>query len=372
MFCGISQAAGAQAPVCTMTPLLRQTEISVVDRQCRTCKACLKSCPLGNSYTNPGCLSVEPIVNQDCIACGACYQRCPHKAVDYQDDIELFLDELAAGRTLSLLVAPAVRRHFPDYRQLFGFLKTLGVESFYNVLLRADITIWAYLQILRRKKDTPFISSPCAAVNNYIIYHAPRLKEHLMPVYSPLQCTAIYLRKYNTAVSEPFAFLSPCIAKRGEIRRHRTNQYGIKYSVTINRLKQYLHTAGINLANYEPVDFTDSYEGNGLTLGAHGGVCECFAEYLPAGRYQKISGTGSVYNFLAGYQSALLNQQTLPTLLEVYNCAAGCDSGTGVGAYPGSSLTAGGGKPSTSQTQNAESAFQRFDRELDLADFIWK
>ncbi|MDF2572271.1 MAG: [FeFe] hydrogenase, group, partial [Sporomusa sp.] len=295
MFCGISKTAGYQAPYCAITMPQGQTEIVAEDRHCRECQACLKSCPLRSGSATPDCLSVQPFIKQDCITCGACLQRCQHKAVDYQDDIQCFLNELAAGTPLSLLVAPAVQRHFPDYRQLFGFLKTLGVKSFYNVLLRADITIWAYLQILRRKRDTPYISSPCAAVNNYIIKHAPNLKEHLMPVYSPLQCSAIYLKKYK-AVEERLAFLSPCIAKRSEIRLTMTNQSGIEYSVTINRLKQYIQASGVDLANYEPIDFADSFEGNGQTLGVHGGICECIAEHFPLGRYRKISGTGTVYN----------------------------------------------------------------------------
>lgn len=368
MFCGISTTSREKGPVGRAVTLpQRQTEITLAGHRCRTCRLCLAACPLGRSQD--GCLSVQPIVNQDCITCGACFRRCPHQAVDYQDDIGSFLAELTAGKPLALLVAPAVQRHFPAYRRLFGYLRTLGVTAFYNVLLRADITIWAYVHILRRNPDTPYLSSPCAAVNNYIGKHAPRLQAHLLPVYSPLQCAAVYLQKY-AAVREKLAFLSPCIAKRGEIRLNRPQPYGIEYSITINRLQQHLQAAGIDLNRYEPVDFTDAGEGNGQTLAAYGGICECLAGHLPPGSYRKISGTGSVYPFLADYQAALVKKQPLPTLTEVYNCAGGCDSGTGVGAYLHNRRAPGSRQPEQNRTQTAADTFSRFDRELQLADFI--
>ncbi len=368
MLCGISPAAGGQEMA--TGAINRQAEITITGHRCRTCQVCLQSCPLSSGHSNPGCLSVQTIVNQDCITCGACLRRCPYQAVDYQDDSQSFLDELGAGQPLALLVAPAVQRHFPDYRRLFGYLKTLGVTAFYNVLLRADITIWAYVHIMRRNQGTPYISSPCAAVNNYIIKHAPRLQAHLLPVYSPLQCASIYLRKY-AAVREKLAFLSPCIAKRGEIRLNRPEPHRIEYSVTINRLQQHLQAAGIDLNNYEPVDFTDAGEGSGQTLGAYGGISECLAGHLPPGQYQKISGTASVYQFLNGYQAALAEKSPLPVLAEVYNCAGGCDSGTGVGAFLTNIQSPGGRQPAPSQRQTAAVTFGRFDRELQVADFIW-
>ncbi|MEL7635711.1 [Fe-Fe] hydrogenase large subunit C-terminal domain-containing protein [Sporomusa sphaeroides] len=367
MFCVTGKAAQYQAANRTITG----TEIVVSQEHCHSCQTCLTACPLYSRCSAAGDCSIQSIAAQACITCGACLQSCPGKVVEYQDDIQRFLQDLIAGTPISLLVAPAVQRHFPDYRQVFGFLKTLGVVSFYNVLLRADITLWAYLKVLRRKENTPFISSPCAAVTSYIMKHAPALKKHLMPVYSPLICSGIYLKKYRN-VPEKLAFLSPCIAKRSELRQNRPNHTGVDYNITIGRLKQYLLHAGIDVSNYEPVDFSDSREGGGQTLNAYGGISECLSAQFPQGHYRKLSGTGSVYSFLDDYQSALAAGDRLPTLLEVYNCAAGCDNGTGVGVYPDNLVTEACHHVAPEQARNVEATFQYFDRSLHLSDFIWK
>jgi hypothetical protein len=141
--------------------------------------------------------------------------------------------------------------------------------------------------------------------------------------------------------------------------------------VTIGKLKQYLLRSGIDLNKYQPVDFDDAYEGNGQTLGFHGGICESIAEHLPFGQYNKISGTDTVYNYLAEYQAALQKGNQLPTLLEVYNCATGCDGGTGVGAYTQEGLSDSQEKTNY-RKENVELTFQRFNKELELSDFIWK
>lgn len=367
MFCVTDKAAQSQAANRPITG----TEIVISQEHCHNCRGCLAACPLYRRCSAAGDCSIQSIAAQDCITCGACLQHCPGKAVEYQDDIRRFLHDLISGTPVSILVAPAVQRHFPDYRQLFGFLKTLGVISFYNVLLRADITIWAYLKVLQRKENMPFISSPCTAVSSYILKHAPALKKHLMPVYSPLICSGIYLKKYRN-VPEKLAFLSPCIAKRSELRQNHPNHTGVDYSITIGRLKQYLLHEGIDVSSYEPVDFSDSQEGGGQTLNAYGGISECLSAQFPQGQYHKLSGTGLVYSFLDNYQSALAVGKRLPTLLEVYNCAAGCDSGTGVGVYPDNLVAETCQQVSPDQARNVELAFLHFDKNLNLSDFIWK
>jgi iron only hydrogenase large subunit-like protein len=307
-----------------------------------------------------------------CINCGVCLQRCPTSAIGYADDTERFMRDVVKGEPISLLVAPAVCNNFIDYRKLFGYLKTLGVRSFHNVLLRADITIWAYVELMRRDKKPSFLSSPCAAVSEYVRRYMPSLRQALMPVYSPLLCTVVYLKKYQN-VHNRLAFLSPCIAKRREIQAGSPGGYNI----TIGRLKQYIAAQGINLSDYEPADFDDAAEGNGLTLGTYGGLSECIAAYFPEHWFMKISGPDKVYPWLAEYEQAVREGQKLPALVELYNCTAGCEGGTGVGEYQNDNLRAihdefpaGHGLVSSTHYQATEDLFAKFHRNLNLADFI--
>jgi hypothetical protein len=287
----------------------------------------------------------------------------------YEDDTERLLRDLANGVPISLLAAPAVINNFADYRQLFGYLKSLGIRSFHNVLLRADITIWAYVELMRQDKHACFISSPCAAVSAHIRRHLPALQPFLMPVHSPLLCAMIYLRKYRQH-NDRLAFLSPCIAKREEMRS--AGQSG--YNVTIGRLKQVIASQGVDLSGYAAVDFDDQTEGSGMTLGAYGGICECIAPHLPDGRFMKISGPG-VYPWLRNYEQAVQAGQELPTLVEIYNCAAGCEGGTGIGGGQRTAcktvapLACGiAAKPNPEAT---ERLFAGFRQRLRLLDFSW-
>ncbi len=331
---------------------------------CRECHICLQQCPLHKG--KEAGTTMEMALTQGCINCGLCLGNCPEKAIEYQDDMELFLQDLARGRQISLLVAPAVQRHFSDYRQVFGFLQSLGVRKFYNVVLRADITLWAYGRILESNYGKPFISSPCAAVTDYIMNHVPALRPHLMPVYSPLVCSAVFLKKYRQ-VDYDLAFLSSCIGKRGDLRQSGNK---VRYSVTIGKLKQYIVERGIDLSRYEAVDFADSNEGQGVTLGASGSVCASLREQLPDRLFRKISGSG-VYPYLTEYEAALKAGELLPDLLEIYNCKAGCDSGTGTGEMPPGVVPPKSAFGNADLQQEAAAAFDFFNSTLDIADFIW-
>lgn len=332
---------------------------------CRKCHKCLQQCPLHKIKGAE--MTMEMPQTQGCINCGFCIGICPQRAIGYQDDIELFLQDLAKGKKISLLVAPAVQRHFNDYRQVFGYLQSLGVRNFYSVVLRADITLWVYVRILEKNYGKPFISSPCAAVTDYIMNHMPALRPHLMPVYSPLVCSAVFLKRYRQ-LDDELAFLSPCIAKRKELQQSGNK---VRYSVTMGKLKQYIMEQGIDLSRYDAVDFADSKEGQGVTLGASGSVCTSLSQQLPDRLFKKISGS-EVYPYLTEYETALKSGEPLPDLLEIYNCKAGCDSGTGTGE-----MLAGGVVPPKSAPGNADlqqevaATFDFFNSTLDAADFIW-
>lgn len=78
----------------------------------------------------------------------------------------------------------------------------------YDVSFGADITVWAYLKVLRETGRSSMIAQPCPVIVNYVEKHQPELIDLLAPVHSPMMCTAIYLRKY-AGCQDRLAFLSP-------------------------------------------------------------------------------------------------------------------------------------------------------------------
>ena len=99
---------------------------------------------------------------------------------------------------ISLLLAPEFIANYPnEYGMILGGLKRLGVRHIISVSFGADITTWVYINYISKNNFLGGISQPCPAIVNYIEHYSPRLLPKLMPVHSPMMCTAIYAKKYN-------------------------------------------------------------------------------------------------------------------------------------------------------------------------------
>ena len=110
--------------------------IKTMPEKCAGCNKCIFACKVhANSasieqYGHP----VVGIADKRCIDCGACLKSCDHEARSFFDDTERFFSDLASGTPISLLVAPAVRYNFRQYKQLFGFKIGLCGMKIYSLL----------------------------------------------------------------------------------------------------------------------------------------------------------------------------------------------------------------------------------------------
>ena len=214
-------------------------ELIFTNDKCVGCNKCINVCSAMGA-----CISTEADemgrsrINVDperCVACGACFDACEHGAREYADDTDAFLADLAAGEQISLLIAPSFQANYPDeYERVIGGLKAMGVKHIINVAFGADITTWGYLKYIQENDFIGGISQPCPAVVTYIEKYLPELLPCLFPVQSPLMCAAIYART-QMGITDRFAFLSPCIAKKLEISAP-ANEGLVQYNVTFNHL----------------------------------------------------------------------------------------------------------------------------------------
>lgn len=290
------------------------------NENCIGCNKCIRSCPvLLANHSNLDRIEVDA---EKCIHCGACFDNCKHMARDYEDDTELFLADLKAGKQYSVIVAPAFIANYPeDYKKVYGYLKQLGVAHIYSVSHGADITTWGYIKYIKQTGRLGMISQPCPAIVNYIERYQPDLIESLVPVHSPMLCEAIYLKKYRH-VKEELVFLSPCIAKRMEITDKNTGNY-VKYNVTFKKLMEAIRQ------NYKsaPEAEEESEYGLGARYPKPGGLKECVHFFLgnQTTVYQ-VEGEEEAYQFLREYASRTTNK---PFLVDILNCKKGCLRGTG-------------------------------------------
>ncbi len=296
------------------------------NEDCVGCNRCISVCPVlqANHAVVEGANNVVRVDGDSCVHCGACIDVCQHKARDFQDDTERFFADLARGERISLLLAPAFIANYPnEYRQILGYLKSLGANHIISISFGADITTWAYLNWITKHNLVGGISQPCPAVVDYIEHYVPELVSKLVPIHSPMMCGAIYAKKYMN-VTDKLAFISPCIAKKSEITRPQNAGY-IEYNVTFEHLVKKLKD--MDLSRYN--GFDEIEYGLGSVYPQPGGLRENVEHFLGRDVFiRQIEGEKHVYHFLEVYADRVKSGKELPFMVDALNCGGGCIYGT--------------------------------------------
>jgi Na+-translocating ferredoxin:NAD+ oxidoreductase RNF subunit RnfB len=305
-----------------------QNVIYLDEEKCQGCNKCIRNCPVigANIAYMVGDESKVKVNEEKCIRCGKCIEVCDHNARSYMDSTERFFRDLGAGKSISIIAAPSAAVNFKEYKRLFGYLKSLGVNVIYDVSFGADITAWAYLKAIRERKLDTVISQPCPVIVNYIEKYQPELADYLAPIQSPAVCTAIYLKKYMK-INDSIAFLSPCIGKIDEIADPNTGGY-IEYNVTYKKLKEYLEEKNVNLSSYNECGFEDIGCTLGFLFSRPGGLKENVLQKMKGAWVRKIEGEHSTYDYLREYSSRISQKKPVPLLVDILNCSNGCNLGT--------------------------------------------
>ncbi|WP_337985089.1 [Fe-Fe] hydrogenase large subunit C-terminal domain-containing protein [Dehalobacter sp. DCM] len=304
-----------------------QTSLIVTNEfKCEGCNKCIRHCPVNanTAYTNTE-NKVKVRVNSDwCIHCGKCLEVCDHEARTYMDDTDRFFSDLKNGINITVIAAPAVQTNFNNYKKLFAYLKSLGIQLIYDVSFGADITTWAYLKAINEQKIETLIAQPCPAIVSYIEKYQPEIIDKLSPVHSPMICSAIYLRKYLRN-NDAIAFLSPCLAKKDEMES--TGQI-ISYNVTYKKLVEYLLENNVNLDDFAEKDFDANPCSLGFLFSRPGGLKENIEAIVPDAWVKQVEGTDIVYDYLTHYKNRVAESKPVPLVVDALNCTHGCNIGS--------------------------------------------
>ena len=353
------------------------------NEHCTGCNRCISACtvPEANYARLENGKNKIYIDGDKCINCAKCIQACPHDARDYLDDTDLFLDRLARGGDISVIIAPAARSNFPQFDSLLGTLRKMGVKNIYDTSFGADITTWGYIRYMQKTGETGLVSQPCPAIVNYVEKHSPELIPHLAPVHSPVMCGAIYMRKYKGITGE-IAFISPCIAKKDEFDDPNTADT-IQYNVTFRKLLEALRRRGIDYRAAAPDHFDNDHHGLGSIYPMPGGLKENVHENIPDAWVYQVEGQPEVKHFLDHYAGTARHKAHAPFLVDILNCAYGCNFGTGAICHDEDGIAVSRAMYEARQaatTREKKGPFSRgktpgktleeFDKELRLEDFI--
>lgn len=315
-------------------------------------------------------IEIEP---SRCLHCGHCIEICDHQARSYYDDTEQFFADLANGEQISVIAAPSVKVNIKDYKKLFGYLKSRGVNIIGDVSEGANITTWAYLKTIKERPTESFIAQSCPIIVKYIEKYHPDLLSRLMPIHSPALCTAIYLRKYKNLEGK-IAFLSPCLGKGDEFRDANTHN-NIQYNVTYKKLLEYLKKNNIDLNHYQECDFDYAENGIGCILSRPGGLKENIEHYADDFLWIKqIEGHDNVYDYINKYAEKSKADCNLPNLIDVLNCSNGCNLGSATYKNLDEDeidykLNSFKNDKIKNNNDDGNPIFEYFDKELNIDDF---
>lgn len=297
--------------------------------ECIGCNKCISGCiSLGANVVVAQEDSDEYRVEVDpnkCVLCGHCIESCVHKARTYRDDTDDFFAALERGEKISILVAPSLLIDYEkQYNSILGYLKGSGVQHIYNTSFGADIMVWVYMNFIYDYGLTGAISQFCPVIINYLEKYKPALLDYLVPVQSPMMCTAIYVSDYLN-ISDKLAYISPCIAEKYEI--DDVNTYGkVTYNVTFERLMERIGQTDISGCYAED---EVSY-GLGALMSSAGGLSDNVRPYIGFNKVLiQTSGYSNIFPYFDNYYEGLSDKAELPFLVDVLSCTNGCNFGTG-------------------------------------------
>jgi len=271
-------------------------------------------------------------INSDmCIGCGNCIHCCTHDARSIIDDNARFFADLKNREKMVAIVAPAIASVFPDqYLNINGWLKSMGVEAFFDVSFGAELTVVSYLNYIKEKDPRLVIAQPCPAIVNYIEIYCPNLIPYLAPAHSPMLHTIKMIQEYYPKYrNHKMAVISPCAAKKREF-----SETGLgDYNVSMLGLRKYFEQNRIDISTYPKVEYANEHAERAVRFSSPGGLLDTVERFIPGFRRRthKSEGLHAIYPYLAEVSELLNTKVKLPLLVDCLNCEKGCNGGPGTG-----------------------------------------
>ena len=260
------------------------------------CHACIAACPV--KFCNDGSGDHVTINDQLCIGCGSCITACTHGARHGVDDFDAFVEAAHRHTPMVAIVAPAAASNFPErYLHLNGWLRSMGVDAFFDVSFGAELTVKSYLEYAKKEKPAAIIAQPCPAIVTYIETYRPELLSYLAPADSPMLHSIKLIRRYYPQFSTyKVVVISPCYAKKREFDETGHGDFNITYQ----SIDRYLSDNRLDLATFEEIDFSNAPAERAVLFSTPGGLMRTVErDALGVSRKtRKIEGPGIVYHYL--------------------------------------------------------------------------
>lgn len=289
--------------------------------KCVGCTNCIKRCPTEAIRVHEG---KATIINERCIDCGECIRVCPqHAKLALTDSV----DTIRKYRYPVAIPAPTLYGQFKNGTSvdkiLTGLLK-MGFFQIGEVAFGAElISKFTECYLSRTHLPSPIISSACPAVVRLIRVRYPELIEHILPVISPMEATAMMVKENLVKEGYPpndigVFFISPCAAKYTSVK----NPTGRKKSavdgvIAINDVYGPLLNAINSLEKTEELQVS---KGAGICWALSGGE----GRLLSGKRFLAVDGLNNVNKVL---EDIVKGKLTDIDFIEGLACPGGCIGG---------------------------------------------
>lgn len=280
--------------------------IERIESLCIHCGTCAKTCH--QQISVHGCYDINASKTGICIHCGQCILTCPKKSLVEKKEwhqVQAAIDD--PTKTVVFMTSPSVRVAFGevygkkpgDYEQTktVGALRMLGADTVFDTTFAADMTIMEeaseLIDRITNKKPLPQFTSCCPAWVKFAETYYPQLIPNISTSKSPIGMFGPTVKSYyaKKAGIDPLNIvtvaLTPCTAKKFEIRREEMNAAGKKighpemrdtdYVIDTRELGEWLKSRGIKFEEIEDSDYDPLMpqgSGAGVIFGNTGGVME--------------------------------------------------------------------------------------------------
>ncbi len=304
------------------------------NEKCVACNHCVHVCPAVGanvSAHDEGRISID-VSDKNCIHCGRCITGCTHEARAYRDSLDDMILDLKRGNKISILVDPTfvVVYGMERSRQIFGYLKSIGVQGIYDASVGGDISLFCHIKYLRDNigedgKADKFFAHTCPGLSNYVSRYAPEALDKFIPVQLPNVCAAIFYRKYKE-VKDRFALLSPCTAIYDEFSSYNSGR-NINYLIGYSSLMELIKDKDISSFD---AGFEIECTGIGALICENGAFARITADFFSSKLvFRSSAGLDPMLEKVLS-DPELLKREYNPTLAVVEICANGCIDGPAI------------------------------------------
>jgi len=188
--------------------------IYTIRDKCRSCYACIRTCPAHAIRVQEG---LAEVIKENCISCGNCIKVCSQGAKRLESDTGNVWILLGQPPLPIAILGASFPAAYPGVRpgQLVAALKRLGFGEVVEVAFGGELVAREYRRLLDGDVTRPLISSNCPAVVTYIEKYYPELLDNLTPVVSSIIAMGRVIKESYKPGSK-VVFIGPCVAARAE------------------------------------------------------------------------------------------------------------------------------------------------------------